>query len=127
MMKDYQQTQIYRLDLQTYNWDQVQTRSEDDNASIPNQIDEHSAEIDGSRVVIFGGFLDGERTNTIRTFDLNTHVWSVVEPVNAGPKPRAGHTATFHEDNLYVFGGKDDENKKLNDMWKYSFILRKWT
>ena len=78
MMKDYQQTQIYRLDLQTYNWDQVQTRSEDDNASIPNQIDEHSAEIDGSRVVIFGGFLDGERTNTIRTFDLNTHVWSVV-------------------------------------------------
>ena len=102
----------------------VQTRSEDENIPIPNQIDEHSAELDGSKAVIFGGFLDGERCNTIRTFDLGTHVWSVIEPANAGPKSRAGHSATMHEGKLYVFGGKDDENKKLSDMWVFDFTTK---
>lgn len=28
---------------------------------------------------------------------------------------------------MYIFGGKDDENKKLNDLWKFNFSIEQWT
>lgn len=27
---------------------------------------------------------------------------------------------------MYIFGGKDDENNKLNDLWKYDFTKDEW-
>lgn len=31
---------------------------------------------------------------------------------------RAGHSAVLHNDSsLVIFGGKDDDNNKLNDLW----------
>jgi len=33
---------------------------------------------------------------------------------------RAGHSVVEHKDNLYVFGGQDDDNNKLNDIWMCS-------
>lgn len=68
--------------------------------------------------------------NVIRTFEVDVHQWKLVEPADpAAPKPieRAGHAAVFHAGALYVFGGKDDENLKLNDMWKFDMTTRVWT
>lgn len=28
---------------------------------------------------------------------------------------------------MYVFGGKDDENNKLCDTWKFNFTSKQWT
>jgi len=28
---------------------------------------------------------------------------------------------------MYIFGGKDDENNKLDDLWKFSFLTKEWT
>jgi hypothetical protein len=28
---------------------------------------------------------------------------------------------------MYVFGGKDDENNKLDDLWKFNFLTKEWT
>ena len=28
---------------------------------------------------------------------------------------------------MYIFGGKDEENRKLNDLWKLDLISNKWT
>ena len=33
----------------------------------------------------------------------------------------------MHENCLYVFGGKDDENYKLNDLWKFDLTALTWT
>jgi len=33
---------------------------------------------------------------------------------------RAGHSIVEHKDNFYVFGGQDDDNNKLNDIWKFT-------
>ena len=43
------------------------------------------------------------------------------------PKQRAGHAAVFYNGCLYVFGGKDDDNEKLNDLWKFNMTTRVWT
>lgn len=123
---------MYRLDLQTLNWDQVGTRAAPDQPdSLPACIDEHTACLDGgNKVIVFGGFNDGERVNLIRQFDLELHQWRIIAPANqSAPKPRAraGHAAVIHENCLYVFGGKDDENAKLNDLWKFDMASLTWT
>ena len=33
----------------------------------------------------------------------------------------------MHENSLYIFGGKDDENAKLNDLWKFDMETLSWT
>ena len=120
MTRDYNVGQImYRLDLQSMNWDTVGTRGGEE---APSCIDEHSCCQMGNKVVVFGGFDNGERTNTVHVFDADSTTWSRRDPADANkpaPKPRAGHSATLHEDQLYIFGGKDDENYKLNDFWKF--------
>ena len=105
---------MYRLDLQTLNWDLVATKaSPGDPSSQPVCIDEHTAILDGNTAVIFGGFQDGTRTNSVHTFDAETRVWSLLAPADSrapAPSERAGHAAVLHEGNLFVFGGKDDDN-----------------
>ena len=129
--RDYNCNQMYRLDLQTFNWDMVATRaSEGQPTSLPVCIDEHTAILDGNTVIIFGGFQDGCRTNMVHTFDAETRVWSLLEPANPrapAPSERAGHAAVFLDGNLYVFGGKDDDNQKLNDLWRFNLSERTWT
>ena len=66
----------------------------------------------------------------MHTFDAETRVWSLLEPANTGapaPSERAGHAAVMHEGDLFVFGGKDDDNQKLNDLWRFNMADRTWT
>jgi len=34
------------------------------------------------------------------------------------PKPRSKHSSVIYKNGMYVFGGKDQENNKLNDLWR---------
>ena len=68
--------------------------------------------------------------NDIRTFEVDVHQWKKVDPADpaaAKPIARAGHVALFNNGILYVHGGKDDENNKLNDLWKFDMATRVWT
>lgn len=76
--RDYNQSQIYRLDLSTMIWDRISTRSSGEKEELPGQIDEHTAVLAGNRVVVFGGFEDGTRSNTIHLFDVETLKWSIL-------------------------------------------------
>lgn len=128
--RDYNQSQMYRLDLNSLSWDSVGTRCDGDRSNLPGQIDEHTACLEGNRVIVFGGFEDGCRSNTIHMFEVETHKWSVIEPADEGaarPKPRAGHSATLKGTKMYIYGGKDDENLKLNDLWVFDLTTKKWT
>lgn len=39
--------------------------------------------------------------------------------LNAPPR-RAGHSGVVFGDSIYIFGGKDDDNYKLNDLWEFN-------
>jgi N-acetylneuraminic acid mutarotase len=42
------------------------------------------------------------------------------------PEARNGHSACVYKGHMYVFGGRNNENKKLNDIWKYDIKTREW-
>lgn len=42
------------------------------------------------------------------------------------PPKRAGHTAVLYKDSMFVFGGKDEDNNKLNDIWEFNLNDYKW-
>lgn len=77
---------------------------------------------------IFGGYLEGTRMNDIQEFCFNTNTWSVVQvdQCSPAPVPRSGHSAVFYNDCMYVFGGKDDDSEKLNDLWQFNFLTSTW-
>lgn len=60
-------------------------------------------------------------------------MWTKIVPKNDKfPCPRAGHSASIRIDErkgdcMYIFGGKDDENNKLDDLWKFNFSTKEWT
>jgi hypothetical protein len=65
-------------------------------------------------MIVFGGFVEGERVNQTFKFTFKTGEWKIVT-LNSehAPEPRAGHSATLYvneetgEPFMYVFGGKN--------------------
>ena len=44
-----------------------------------------------------------------------------------GPKVRASHSNVIHDNKLYVFGGQDDDNNKLGDLWTFDLNSKQWS
>ena len=55
--------------------------------------------------------------------------WTLLVPANPSqaPVPRNSHTSVVEGDNLYVLGGQDDENNKLEDLWQFNIATKTWT
>jgi hypothetical protein len=97
--------------------------------SLPPPLDSHSAcaytSSQGRFMVVFGGFCVGERTNGLFLLNLDTETWQRVD-AGPGPEPRSNHSAVVFRENMYVFGGTNDEGEKLNDLWKLGLNTLRW-
>jgi N-acetylneuraminic acid mutarotase len=115
---------MYTLDLQKYRWEVVEQAGE-----VPSTRDEHSTSLYENTMIVFGGFEAGERVNTIFRFHFAAKKWEQVKakPGSPLPEPRAGHSSVIYKDTLVIFGGKNVENEKLNDVWAFSFTTLTWT
>ena len=72
--------------------------------------------------MIFGGFCSGTRVNTcyIATKKAEGLEWKEVGQSSPDkPCVRASHSAVVNGTKCYIFGGQDDENNKLNDLWEF--------
>lgn len=43
-----------------------------------------------------------------------------------GPSCRAGFSVGYHDGKVFMFGGQEDDNKKLNDIWSFDCASSKW-
>ena len=125
---------MYTLDLQLFRWAVVKPKAESDNPeNLPHTRDEHSCILYEDSMIIFGGFSFGQRTNDVYSYNFNTNKWNwMAHQGKVAPCPRAGHSAVIKIDKaagdcMYIFGGKDDDNNKLNDTWKFNFKSLMWT
>jgi hypothetical protein len=108
----------FEFNSQTNTWSKIKQSGD-----IPKPCDDLSiSQIDDSSLLIFGGFCSGSRVNScyIATKTGSTLEWKEVGQ-NSPDKPcvRASHSSVVHGRKCYIFGGQDDENNKLNDLWEF--------
>ena len=127
-------TNMYTLDLHRYQWNLVKAKAaNNDESNLPKTRDEHSCVIHNDSMIIFGGFAFGERTNTIFRYSFMRNIWEQIHVKgDQAPCPRAGHSAAIRYnkelgDHMYIYGGKNEENVKLNDTWKFNLETCEWT
>lgn len=78
-------------------------------------------------MIVFGGFDGGYRNNQVYSLNLKTSQWSHLKAKGEEPCARTGHSAVVHENQMFVFGGKNDENEKLSDTWIFNIREQTWT
>jgi N-acetylneuraminic acid mutarotase len=115
---------FFFLDLKTFKWEVIKERAFQGNPeNIPSSADEHSAVVLNDNMILFGGFFNGERINETYIFNFSNNEWRKVNTVGTErPCPRAGHASIIYSnqesDYMYVFGGKGEDNDKMNDLWR---------
>ena len=63
---------IFQLELPTMTWKSIRTKGE-----LTKTRDEHTAVLDPqtSNMIVFGGFMDGFRTNTLAIYNIQSNTW----------------------------------------------------
>ncbi len=60
----------------------------------------------------------------------NQVAWSLLRAAELAskvvPVERNAHSAVSHGNSLFVFGGQDDENNKLGDLWEFNVTTKVW-
>lgn len=115
---------VYNFNVDTFTWSKLQFNS--DGNAAPR--DDHCMSAIGSdEFAVFGGFVDGSRTNDVLSFNINGGkvqgkcVEKNDEESKDVPPPRAGHDSVFYNDKLIIYGGQDSDHCKLGDLWEFDF------
>lgn len=90
---------------------------------------EHSAVVYDEKMLVFGGcspIADESELEFIQ-FDANKRMWSAVPQIGQRPSGRRGHSCTMYECNMMVFGGANNKQKLLNDLWVYDVHTSLWS
>ncbi|KAK3943678.1 hypothetical protein QBC46DRAFT_376782 [Diplogelasinospora grovesii] len=83
----------------------------------------HTANMVGSKLIIYGGSDGGECFNDVWVYDVEQHVWKAVNiPVTFR---RLSHTATIVGSYLFVIGGHDG-NEYANDVLLLNLVTMSW-
>lgn len=64
-------------------------------------------------------------TNAISSMDV---AWQSITPVEMAPtiSKRYSHSACYHENSMYVFGGCTSTSTTFNDLWRLDLSKRQW-
>ncbi|KAI1649972.1 galactose oxidase [Daldinia loculata] len=91
--------------------------------SRPKARGYHTANMVGSKLIIFGGSDGGECFNDVWVYDVDTHAWKAVHiPVTFR---RLSHTSTIVGSYLFIVGGHDG-NEYSNDVLLLNLVTMTW-
>ncbi|XP_032676240.1 F-box only protein 42 isoform X2 [Odontomachus brunneus] len=93
-----------------------------DTLLTPPPMSAHSASIHGNTMVVFGGVCDGESSNDVWCFNLDSYRWYKrninITLGNVFPEPRYGQSQIeLGEKHLLILGGCTGPNTPMNDAW----------
>jgi N-acetylneuraminic acid mutarotase len=121
-------SKIYSLNLDNNEWKVIESGNE-----APIGRDDHAACFDEETKTfyVFGGYVDGDKANDLWKYDTANNTWTELKDNNLNddqmPVSRIGAAIVMYNNVLYLFGGHDDNNEKINDMWKYDLASNAWT
>lgn len=94
--------------------------------------EQHGAcEAHDSKVWVFGGKRTIDKTDTamndVMVFDTTNNAWKTINPSSGSkPAPRFGHVMFCYFQYFIVFGGQNQDNHILGDLWVFDTIGEKW-
>ncbi|KYR01769.1 Ras guanine nucleotide exchange factor [Tieghemostelium lacteum] len=87
----------------------------------------HSAIIDRTSMIVFGGTVDGGQTsNEIYSFNLESKNWSLIA-CQSTPTGRSMHTSTLHKGVMWIVGGQLESTSPTDEIYQYSLANNQWT
>lgn len=78
----------------------------------------------GRSLYVFGGAADGILDNEVHCFDVDSRMWSIIQPAEGSETPcgRVFHSAAVWYNGLYIFGGTvDSVSSRSGDLFCFSF------
>ncbi|KAI3322720.1 galactose oxidase [Xylariaceae sp. AK1471] len=94
-----------------------------DRANKPKARGYHTANMVGSKLIIYGGSDGGECFNDVWVYDVNAQLWKSVQiPV---PFPRLSHTSTLVGSYLFIIGGHDG-SEYSDDVLLLNLVTMSW-
>eukprot|EP00761_Pharyngomonas_kirbyi_P009852 gb/GECH01009870.1/.p1 GENE.gb/GECH01009870.1/~~gb/GECH01009870.1/.p1 ORF type:complete len:374 (+),score=101.23 gb/GECH01009870.1/:1-1122(+) len=113
---------LWLLDIETLTWNQINPSNgtppgrahHSINEWKPSYNSEHFEE--ENKLIVFGGFFEWEYRNDTIVFDFENNKWIYYLTQNE-PCPRGRHSACVVSDQLFIFGGENQEGNVLNDLW----------
>jgi hypothetical protein len=124
---------IWRLDVSDVNkmsWKLISGPSPSDRSPTTSGKDArpkargyHTANMVGSKLIIFGGSDGGECFNDVWVYDVDAHIWKAVTIPTTFR--RLSHTATIVGSYLFVIGGHDG-NEYSNDVLLLNLVTMTW-
>jgi hypothetical protein len=94
--------------------------------NLPNSI-YYSAVYTPKGTLRYGGKFNNSLDNNIYLLDEEVN-WKILQTEGSvSPPKRYGHFMTYYEDYIIVFGGKNEKEEILNDLWILDLEKFKWT
>lgn len=116
----YNQLFTLEFKLSDVNWVQIEQPKSSPIARINHTLVKYE-----KFCYLFGGDTSGYLTSFSNEFyELNTDNWTW-KKLKTGPQERAGHSCVVTEDDLYIYGGYNNETT-FSDLWKYNFKTEEW-
>jgi hypothetical protein len=124
---------LYRLNLDTLEWNVVELAPEQDHRYVPTRRDLATLCSLKGKIYLFGGrYVKGRLVseyypNDVYVFDPEMRLWSVIPcrgecwPINKKwPHGRRTHSTFSYNDKMYIFGGQNHfMDIYFNDLWEF--------
>ncbi|EEC84159.1 hypothetical protein OsI_30530 [Oryza sativa Indica Group] len=95
----------------------------------PGARSSHAITLVGGTAYAFGGEFTPRVPvdNAMYAFDLKSQCWSALDASGDVPPPRVGVTMASVGATVYMFGGRDQEHKELNELYSFDTATNRWT
>ena len=122
-----QSADIYIINLETFECERKLAKTA--KGEVPRPMDSHTAVLsDTDKILVFGGYTGPKRYAKLYEYTISENKWrEIVQKEGATPVARAGHSAVFYGDTMYVFGGSGEDSERKGDLWRFDVTEEKWT
>lgn len=117
--------EVYLLNIDNFEWSKVQSRGDHPGHSFCHRVGLVS---EGQEMLMFGGRADGTSafTDAIYLLDLKTMNWRGMQTYGQKPSPRAYHTLSIVQNQVFVIGGSNNKYSSDNHLYILDLDSREW-
>ena len=116
---------LYQFKFQERLWIRIRTEHLlRGSPSPPQRRYGHTMVAFGRSLYVFGGAADGILDNEVHCFDVDSRLWSVIQPASGSETPcgRVFHSAAVWNNSMYIFGGTiDSVSNRSGDLYRFCF------